>query len=456
MEKKMAENLATLEIPREEWLDETPAGPRRPRRKTALWLFLGGVLLTGAAAAWKWYAPAAAPAFNAVEVKRGNLARTITATGKLQALTTVQVGTQVSGIISELHADFNSRVVKGQVIARLDPSQYEAQRAQAQASLESARSRIVSAQSNVANADAAVESALANVTRNDAALADAERNAKLTRDLVDAGVKPAMEVPPADSAVALASAQRQQAVAQLNQAKAQAQSARSQLDQARADARQSEAALDLVRVNLERTVIRAPIDGVVISRNVDIGQTVAASLQAPTIFLIANDLTQMQVLADIDEADVGSLGADSKVTFTVDAFPNDTFTGRISQIRLAPQTNQNVVTYTAVIDVANPDLKLKPGMTANVTATVAERHDVLQVPNAALRFRPQRNTVWRVEGGELTSVRVQTGMTDGIHTEITGGDLKEGDRLATAAPSTAPVQRRTTNPMMPAGPRRVR
>ena len=142
-------------------------------------------------------------------------------------------------------------------------------------------------------------------------------------------------------------------------------------------------------MNLEHTIIRAPIDGVVVARNVDVGQTVAASLQAPTLFLIANDLRQMQVLADIDEADIGQLGPDSRVTFTVDAYPADTFNGRIAQIRLAPQTVQNVVTYTAVVHVENPELKLKPGMTANVTAIVAERKDVLTVPNAALRFRPR-------------------------------------------------------------------
>jgi len=446
----MPQDQVTLEIPQDQWLDDTAGSPRQPARRRLVWIVLGALLVAGAAtAAWKWAAQPSSPQYNVVRAKRGDLSNTITATGKIQALTTVQVGTQVSGIISELHADFNSRVTKDQVIARLDPSQYEAQRAQAQANLASARSRIVTAQTNVANTQAAIEAAQANVARNDAAVADAERNAKLARDLIEAGVKPAMEGPPAESAVALAAAQRQQAVAQLNQAKAQAQSSQSQLEQARAEARQSEAALDLVRVNLERTVIRAPIDGVVISRNVDIGQTVAASLQAPVIFLIANDLTQMQVLAEIDEADVGSLGVDSKVTFTVDAFPNDTFTGRISQVRLSPQTSQNVVTYTAVIDVANPDLKLKPGMTANVTATVAEKKDVLQVPNAALRFKPERNTVWRIDGEQLTPIQVRTGMTNGISTEIISGELKEGDRLATAAAGSASTQKRATNPMMP-------
>ena len=196
--------------------------------------------------------------------------------------------------------------------------------------------------------------------------------------------------------------------------KSQAQSARSQVNQAKAQAQQAAAAVQLASVNLEHTIIRAPIDGVVVARNVDVGQTVAASLQAPTLFLIANDLSRMQVLADIDEADIGQLGPDSRVTFTVDAYPADTFHGRIAQIRLAPQTVQNVVTYTAVIQVDNPDLKLKPGMTANVTAIVAEKAEVLTVPNAALRFRPadaetQRPktggpTVWKIDGEQLTPV----------------------------------------------------
>jgi HlyD family secretion protein len=201
---------------------------------------------------------------------------------------------------------------------------------------------------------------------------------------------------------------------------------------------------------MEHTVIKAPIDGVIVSRNVDVGQTVAASLQAPTLFLIANDLTKMQVLADIDEADVGLLAPDSRVTFTVDAYPSETFGGRIQQIRLSPQTIQNVVTYTAVIDVDNPEQKLKPGMTANVTATVAERKNVLSVPNSALRFRPEGDSapaarrgarVWRIAGQALEPVDIRTGLTDGISTEVLSGDLREGDSIATQAQQTGAGQR---------------
>ena len=227
---------------------------------------------------------------------------------------------------------------------------------------------------------------------------------------------------------------------------AQAEASKSQLAQAMAQAAQSNASVDVAAVNVARTFIRSPIDGVVVSRSVDVGQTVAASLQAPVLFLIAQDLTKMQVLADVDEADVGQLSPDSKVSFTVDAFPTETFEGTIDQIRLSPNVVQNVVTYTAVISVSNPKLQLRPGMTATVTATVAERRNVLVVPNAALRFRPVTTatpaaapaaqgparantpTVYKVEGTTLKPVRVSLGMTDGVSTELLGQDLLEGDR----------------------------
>jgi HlyD family secretion protein len=246
------------------------------------------------------------------------------------------------------------------------------------------------------------------------------------------------------------------------------QSARSQVNQAKAQAQQAAAAVQLASVNLEHTIIRAPIDGVVVSRNVDVGQTVAASFQAPTLFLIANDLSRMQVLADIDEADIGQLGPDSRVTFTVDAHPADTFHGRIAQIRLAPQTVQNVVTYTAVIQVDNPDLKLKPGMTANVTAIVAEKADVLAVPNAALRFRPagaetqqpktSGPTVWKIDGEQLTPVKVKLGITDGLVSEVVSRDIQAGDKIAVpaAAKNAATTTTGTRNPMMPMGGARRR
>jgi HlyD family secretion protein len=402
-----------------------------------------------AAAVWRFTATPAAPAFGTARVERGDVAMTISATGKLQALTTVQVGTQVSGTVSDIYVDFNSVVRKGQIIARLDPSQLQAQLTQAQANLTSAQMSVQSGQASLAAAEAGVEAAAANAQRLQSAVDDAQLTLTQTRQLVEAGVAARRDLDTAQAAYNQAVAQRQQGTAQVNQARAQAQAARSQLAQARAQVAQASAAVQLASVNLEKTIIRAPIDGVVTARSVDVGQTVAASFQAPVLFLIAHDLTRMQVLADIDEADVGQLKAGNPVTFTVDAFPNDNFTGQISQVRLEPQALQNVVTYTAVIDVANPDQKLKPGMTANITATVEQREDVLTIPAAALRYQPAATagdqagsqadtrarraggpTVWRVEGQELRPVPVRLGLTNGVVTEVVSGDLSEGDTIA--------------------------
>jgi HlyD family secretion protein len=407
-----------------------------------------------AALIWRSVAKPAPPAWGSAEVRRGTITKTISATGKVDALTTVNVGSQVSGTVSELYVDYNSPVKKDQIIARLDASQLQAQLTQATANQLSANAAIQTGQNAVLSADAAAQAAEFNVERTKSVVADAQRNLDLTQQLVDEGVTARRDLDTAKATLAQAAAQNQQALAQWNQAKAQAQSARSQVTQARAQAQQAAAAVQLANVNLEHTIIRAPIDGVVVARNVDVGQTVAASLQAPTLFLIANDLSRMQVLADIDEADIGQLGPDSKVSFTVDAYPADVFHGRIAQIRLAPQTVQNVVTYTAVIQVDNPDLKLKPGMTANVTATVAERQNVLTVPNAALRFRPAKGSpvVWKINGEQLTAVPVKLGITDGVVSEVISGDVREGDRVATPAAAAAkPAMQGARNPMMPMG-----
>ena len=445
-----------------------PAEPPARGRRRRWPLLLGAAALVAASiGAWRILGASKAPDYQLVQVRRQTITKTISATGTLQAVTTVQVGTQVSGTISQLLADYSSNVKKDQVIARLDPSQLQAQLAQANATWQSSLASAQAANNNVIAADAAVQSAQANVDRMDAALKDAQKSLDRTRMLVDAKVAAAMELQTAESTADQAVAQKQQAIAQVNQAKAQAQAARSQVAQAQAQAAQAKASVDVAQVNLDHTVIKAPIDGVVVARSVDVGQTVAASLQAPVIFLIANDLTRMQVLANIDEADVGQLGPDSKVSFTVDAYPSETFKGRISQLRLAPQTVQNVVTYTAVIDVANPDLKLKPGMTANVNVVTAQKSDVLAVPAAALRYRPatapaapanRGPVVWKIEGEQLTPVTVQTGITDGVRTEIASGDVKEGDSIAVDPvakgnrPAGAPTQGRS--PFQMSGGRR--
>jgi HlyD family secretion protein len=442
-------------------------------------MLAAGALVIAGAAGWKSMRAPAAPAYTPVTVRRGDLAKTISATGKVQAVVTVQVGTQVSGTVSELHADFNDHVRAGQVIARLDPSEIQAQLQQAKATLASAQARVAAARSSGEGQSAAIQASKASIDNANAALLEAERNYKTTEALVQEGVMARRTLETAEATRNQAQAQKAQVEAQYRQSQAQGQASGAQVDQALADATQAKAAVDAAQVNLERTYIRSPIDGVVIARNVDVGQTVASSLQAPTLFLIAKDLTKMQVLADVDEADVGQLQPNTPVTFTVDAFPQETFSGTVSQVRLSPNVVQNVVTYTAVIDVANPDLKLKPGMTATITAAVQEKHGVLMVPNAALRFRPQgarppaarpdgaqkaehRNSngamLWKVEGNQLKPVRVQLGMTDGASTEVIGTELVEGDQVATAGQTPGvPARNNTASPFGGQGAgRRVR
>lgn len=386
-------------------------------------------------------------------ITKGDVRKTITATGKTQAVVTVQVGTQVSGRISELLVDYNSRVGKGQVIARIDPALFQAQLDQSKASLANSEAKLRTAEAAVIHAQANVASAEANGERLQIAHADAENAWRRTLEPVETGAVSAREVEALKAAAGQAKAQWRQAVASAEQARAQLLVCRSQVDEAKAAVAQNQAAITLAQTNLDYTVIRAPIDGVVIARNVDTGQTVAANFMAPTLFLIANDLTRMQVLADIDEADVGQLRGKSKVRFTVDAYPSDEFEGTVSLIRLNPQTVQNVVTYTAVIEVDNKAMKLRPGMTATMTAIVAEEKQGLLVPNAALRYRPsatakasqtptnpsvvatgdQRGTdIYVVRQGVPRAVRVVVGITDGKHTALRSAELAEGDQVIIA------------------------
>lgn len=444
----------------------------RPRKKRLVKYLAIPLIAVAGLVTWQLLGSAKTPSYTYASVHRGDISKTINATGTLQALVTVQVGSQTSGRIDELYVDFNSRVHKGELIAKLDQSQAQAQLDQANANLASANAAVQTAQSAVANAQAGLVASGANRDRTQAALTDAQRNNERTKELGDAGAAPRRDVEVAEATFAQAKAQLEQAAAQVDQAKTQVLSAGSQLTQAQAQVKQAQASVEMAQVNLDHTLIRAPVDGVVIARNVDVGQTVAASLQAPVLFLIANDLTRMQVLADIDEADVGQLQPNNRVSFSVDAYPSDVFQGTISQIRLNPQTVQNVVTYTAVIDVNNPDLKLKPGMTANVTAITAESKAVLRVPNAALRFQPGNtasavpangharkgagSVVWvPAEDQGLKPVQVKLGITDGVYSELVSGDLKENERVAIGsnAVTREAATRPQTNPMMPFGGR---
>src|SRR5436190_3386289 len=297
---------------------------------------------------------------NTSPITRGDIVDTVGATGTLQAVTTVQVGSQVSGNISWLGADFNSIVKKGQVIAKLDPSLFQAQLQQTTANLNQARANLTKAQSDL--------------ERSKVQLTDAQQKYTRAQELAAKSLLPQSDLDSAKIAV--------------DTAQAMLASAQATVTQAQAAVSQSQASVNQSQVNLDHTLIAAPIAGIVTQRNVDVGQTVAASMQAPTLFIIAADLTKMQVNANIDESDVGRIRPQQHVTFRVDAYPTETFEGTVAQIRLQPVVVQNVTTYGTVIDVPNPQLKLKPGMTANVKVEIAKRTDVLRIPSAALRFRP--------------------------------------------------------------------
>jgi HlyD family secretion protein len=369
--------------------------------------------------------------FKTAKVSRGDLRAAVTATGTVSAVTTVLVGTQVSGTIKQLFVDYNSPVKKGQLLAQIDPALPEAKVAQSRANL---------------------QAAVANVEKAQTTLTDADRTLERNRTLFAKNFIARSDLDTADT-------NQRSAVAQLNVAKAQVE--------------QQKAALNQDETNLGYTRILSPVDGVVISRNVDIGQTVAASFQTPTLFNIAQDLTRMQIDTNVDEADIGKVRVGQPVLFTVDAYPDNTFRGRVAEIRNAPTTIQNVVTYDVVVKVANPELKLKPGMTANVSIITALEKGVLKIPNAALRFkwqpagvvpdrgnagaagagRPQalRPTngakaqgVWLLEGQKPRRVPLTLGISDGNETAVLSEELKEGDAViiettGQAKKSTSPV-----------------
>ncbi|HEY2138618.1 MAG TPA: efflux RND transporter periplasmic adaptor subunit [Chthoniobacterales bacterium] len=336
-------------------------------------------------------------------VEQGDILQVVDATGTINAVTTVQVGSQVSGVISELHADFNSHVEKGDVIARIAPELFEGALAQAKADLENAQANVAVAEANTAKAKATQAQAKA----------DYERNLDLTK-------KGSVSAQAFD----LAKAATETADAQVAAAQAQELQARAMVEQKRA-------AVQVAQTNLDYTIIHAPIEGTVVARTVDVGQTVAASLQAPTLFTIAQDLTKMQVYAKTDESDVGGMKRGQKVTFKVDAYPRETFTGAVSQVRMNSTVVQNVVTYDTIIDFDNPELKLFPGMTAYVTIPVATAENVVKVPNAALRFKPD------LPPNELRKLYQKAGIVEEAGGGNSGGKSKPARADKTAAKASA-------------------
>lgn len=325
----------------------------------AVWLFRGG--------------DGEAPRYRFAEVERGPLKRIVSASGTLRAVVTVEIGSQVSGQITELRADYNTNVAAGQVLARLDPAPFETQVAQAKAE------RAV-AEANLAMQRAALGELTAALDGARTTLAEAERELARKSALLDRRIAPQSQIDKARAARDRARASVDAAAARLARHRAQIAHARAQVDQ-------REAALRRRELDLDYSVIRSPVDGVVIGRNVDVGQTVAASFQAPVLFTVAQDLSRMQVEVSVDEADIGQVARGQPAAFTVDTFPDRRFAGRVEQIRKAPREVSNVVTYTVVVSAGNPDSSLLPGMTANVNVVVAERGNVLKVDNAALRFR---------------------------------------------------------------------
>jgi len=375
-------------------------------------------LLVAGGAAWWLLRPAKVEAgYKTEKAALADIRETVAATGTVNPITTVNVGTQVSGTIKEILADFNDRVRKGQLIARIDPSLFEESRKQAEANL-------VAAQANLDRARATEE--------------DARRTFERNGDLFTRGLIPRSDLDSAETSFHTAAAATRSAAAQATQA---------------------EAALSNAETNLRYTRIASPVDGVVISRAVDVGQTVAASFQTPTLFTIAQDLTRMEIHTSVDEADIGRVREGQEVEFNVDAYPDRMFRGKVHQVRNAPVTVQNVVTYDVVVRVENPDFLLKPGMTANVTIVTAEKKQVLAVSAAALRFKmtekapapgsqggrgagagrgaagpaAARSSVWVLEGNSPRRVPVETGLTDGSYTEVLSGDLPEGSEVITGS-----------------------
>ncbi len=346
-------------------------------RRGLLKISFAVALLFGAAAGYLWLRElngAEGTSYRLAGLERGPLTAVVAASGTLNAVTTVQVGSQISGQVKEIYADFNSQVKQDQIIARIDPATFDLRVNQARADQDAAHSAVAVARSGLVAQQAEV--GRVNVT-----LADALRDYERKRALVEKNYISPAEL---DRARTLVDATREQ----LKAVEAQIQVNRAQVQSALATVKQRDSLLKQAQVDLERTIIRAPVDGTVILRNIDAGQTVAASLQAPVLFTIAKDLRDMQVEAAIDEADVGRLRAGQAATFTVDAFPRRSFSGEIVQIRKSPVNVQNVISYTVVISARNSDLSLLPGMTANVRIVVEHRENALKVPNAALRFRP--------------------------------------------------------------------
>ena len=433
-----------------------PAG-NRSRYKWAKWaVAIGLVLILGVTVElWRIHS-ASAIGYQTVLVERGVIQASVTATGTLNAVVDVQVGSQVSGNIKALYADFNTKVAKDQLVALIDPQVFQAQVDQAQAALGSAHSAVVTAEAQVAKATADHSATIANeknvesmAAKNRASALNAQSQWQRQDSLFKAGLISGQDHDSAKATydayqaqVAADQAQIEAAKQAIESSQAQIRVVQSQLSSQQAQERQAQAVLDQNKINLAHTRITAPVNGTVIARRMDVGQTVAASFAAPTIFEIAQDLAKMQLDTSVDESDIGNINTGQAATFTVDAYPNRTFRGQVSDVRKAPITTQNVVTYDVVITVSNADLKLFPGMTANARILTTKLEDTLKVPNAVLRLHPTaavltqvglppaqggKQEVYILRGGKLQTVPVTFGISDGKFTAVTSGDLQVGE-----------------------------
>ena len=360
-----------------------------------------------------------APQYITQTAERGDIRATVSATGTVNAVTTVLVGTQVSGTIKQLYVDYNSTVKNGQLLAQIDPASFDAQVAQASANLLLAR---------------------ANLEKSKIALRDTLTTFERNKILYGKNFISKSDLDTSETVYLSALAQIKASEAQVEQTRA---------------------ALSLSQTNLRYTQIVSPVNGTVISRSIDVGQTVAASFQTPTLFTIAQDLTKMQIDASIDEADIGRIKTNQPVTFTVDAYPDQTFKGNVSEIRNAPTTVQNVVTYAVIVKVDNPELKLKPGMTANVSIIIDDKKGILRIPNAALRVKiqdkeitaatPKGTGVWILEGKKPTRIPLTVGISDNRFTEVLSGNISESSRLIVEVKSNN--QKTSAQQGPPPGPR---
>ncbi len=428
-------------------------------------LLLGVVVCVAAVVPW-WYLRARPPLqYKTAALQRGRIQSSVSVTGTVSALLTVQVGSQVSGVVKALHADFNSQVRKGQLLAEIDPLPFQEKVNQAQAAVDSAQASVAAAKATAQKSETDIRAAQATAQSQKALVAQAlagERGAKTTADrqqkLAASSIVSDDQFQSAEATYDVAVADREVTDAQERVAETTIDEMREARDaavvqetSAEAQVRQAEGALEQAKLDLDHTRIASPIDGVVISRDVDAGQTVAASFAAPELFRIAQDLSTMQVDADIDESDVAKVHVGQVAQFTVDAMPNRTFDGRVRQVRKSPTNIQNVITYDAVMDVPNPDLALLPGMTANIRIPVQVREDVLRLPNGALRFKPigdktapavkppletqqkgpqAEQTVYVLNSAGTPDARkIRIGISDGIYTEVVSGELHEGDAV---------------------------